>query len=649
METYNIQFEIASVCFLSLMIIMLKVKRQLNILRNRLFSNGLVLMLALNLFDIGSAMLINRQDGNVLQNHTLYLNYGFTMGSYLLQQVALQLFLAYITMTNEKISFKNKILWVFNFVSVLYYGVVASTPFTKLVFSFSETGVYERGKLHWILYAFPMLYGVFTLILCYSKNHYSSKNQKKVSLILFLVTVAVIALQVKVIPGYLISYFWITIVLAVIFITIQSPDYYLDRTTNAFNHDGLMVMLNDCMKREKPFSIMFMAVHDFEKIQDGFSAENKRVVYKKVCSELFRIPNTDIFRDDDKIYIMFHETSKTEEYAMKIGQWVTDGIELDSNNTNVKIVSRILLFDFPGRIRSEEEFHSVIKYFMTDDYYKRFNVIQFINEEFFRKKKRYEDVRRLVEEAVRTEGIEMYYQPIYSTIKQDFHCAEALVRLRDVDSIGFVSPEEFIPIAEKEHLILQLEDIILHKVCRFVKGARLQELGMEYIEVNLSGNQCMQTDLYEQLSELIEKYNIPPKFINFEVTETSTIDNNESLIRNMRQLQSFGSSFSLDDYGSGASNLKYLVDFPFEIVKLDKSIVWTHFDSTNRKTQSVLPLSISMLREMGVRIVAEGVETEAQKNKLIELGVQYLQGYYFSRPISEMEFICFLKEHNKSA
>ena len=218
--------------------------------------------------------------------------------------------------------------------------------------------------------------------------------------------------------------------------------------------------------------------------------------------------------------------------------------------------------------------------------------------------------------------------------------------MRDTTSIGFVSPEEFIPIAEKEHLILQLEELILRKICSFIRAANLQELGVNYMEINLSGNQCVQADLAEQLQSLINEYNISPEFINFEVTETATIDNGDCLIRNMQELQSHGSTFALDDYGSGASNLKYLVEYPFEIVKLDKSIVWTHFGATNSKTKAVLPLSVHMLREMKVRIVAEGVENAEQKEELERMGVQYLQGYYFSKPISEDEYIQFLKRYN---
>ena len=143
----------------------------------------------------------------------------------------------------------------------------------------------------------------------------------------------------------------------------------------------------------------------------------------------------------------------------------------------------------------------------------------------------------------------------------------------------------------------------------------------------------MQQDLADQLKKLIREYNIPANFINFEVTETSTIENSDNLIRNMVELQRCGSTFALDDYGSGASNLKYLVDYPFQIVKLDKSIVWAHFGGTNPKTRAVLPYSVRMLGEMKVCIVAEGVETEEELNYIREnTGIDFVQGYYLARP-----------------
>lgn len=645
---YNVYLEIASVCFLVLMLVLTKIKRQLNIYQNRLFSWQLNVAMLMNVADVVAFLLINYENSTPGKDVPLLCRWSATILSYSLQQILMQLFLAYFSTFTSKESKTGQALKIMSILSWIYGLLILSSPFTHAIFYFSEEGVYHDGSLRFLLFVIFGLFGLYGCCVAYVNRKRLSKVFTLGILACSVLTILLVVVQAVVIPHIFILYFWSTLVLVAVFMTLQSPDYYVDRMTNAFNHEGLTVVLKDRIQGKKPFAVLFVPIYDFANIKGGFSIENKRVVYNAICTKLFQIPNTEIFREDDKLYIFMYEAAKAEDYSMKIGKWLTDGIKVAELDEEVKIIAKMLMFDFPGRVSNEEEFYSVIKYFMVGDYYKHFNELEFINEEFFRKKKRYEDVRHLVEEAIRTEGIEIYYQPIYSTQKQDFHSAEALVRLKDKETIGFVSPDEFIPIAEKENLVLQLEQIILRKICSFVRREKIYNLGLQYIEINLSGNQCMQADLYEQLSELIEEYGISPKFLNFEVTETASIDNSEYLSRNMEQLRSYGSTFSLDDYGSGCSNLNYLVDYPFEIVKLDKGIVWTYFDvqKQNEKSRSVLPLSINMLREMNVRIVAEGIETEEQKNELIRMGVQYLQGYYFSKPISEMEFLQFLKEHN---
>ena len=651
MEMYNVYLEIASICFLMLMLILIKVKRQLNIYQNRLFSWQLNVAMLMNLADVVAFLLINYENSSPGKDVPLIWRWTATILSYSLQQILMQLFLAYFSTFTSKESKTRQVLRVMSVVSWAYGLLIFSSPFTHAIFYFSDEGMYHNGKLRFLLFVVYSMFGVYGCCVAYINRKRMSRVLKAGILACSGLTVLLVVLQAVVIPNIFILYFWSTLVLVAVFMTLQSSDYYVDRMTSAFNQEGLTVVLKDRIKGKKPFAVFFVPIYDFENIKGGFSIENKRIVYRQICTNLFQIPNTDVFREDDKFYIFMYEVGKAEDYALKIGSWLTDGIKVNGMDEEVKIIAKMLLFDFPGRVSNEEEFYSVIKYFMIGDFYKHFNTIEFINEEFFKRKKRYEDVRHLVEEAIRTEGIEIYYQPIYSVQKQEFHSAEALVRLKDKETIGFVSPDEFIPIAEKENLILQLEKIILRKICSFVKRERIYELGLEYIEINLSGNQCMQADLYEQLREVIEEYGISPKFLNFEVTETSSIDNSERLSENMERLRNYGSTFSLDDYGSGCSNLNYLVDYPFEIVKLDKGIVWTYFDEQkqNEKSKSVLPLSINMLREMNVGIVAEGVESENQKDELIRMGVQYLQGYYFSRPISEMEFLQFLKKHNGCA
>lgn len=141
----------------------------------------------------------------------------------------------------------------------------------------------------------------------------------------------------------------------------------------------------------------------------------------------------------------------------------------------------------------------------------------------------------------------------------------------------------------------------------------------------------------------MEKYHIPPKFINFEITETAYINNDDTFKENVQKLKDMGSTFSMDDFGSGYSNLLELLKMDYKLVKMDKEFVWNCLDKSKPENQRMLEYSISFLKDYGLHILAEGVETVEQAEILVEKGVEYLQGFYYSRPIPENEYIEFLK------
>ena len=132
--------------------------------------------------------------------------------------------------------------------------------------------------------------------------------------------------------------------------------------------------------------------------------------------------------------------------------------------------------------------------------------------------------------------------------------------------------------------------------------------------------------------------------INLEITETSSLRSRDSLYQNMKKLEEHGLSFSLDDFGSGSSNLNYIVDMPVEVVKLDKYLSKEYFN--NPKAQAIVTAVIEMAHKMGIKIIAEGIETEQEFRTMRELGVDYIQGIYFSRPLPEHEFLKFMQTHN---
>lgn len=244
-------------------------------------------------------------------------------------------------------------------------------------------------------------------------------------------------------------------------------------------------------------------------------------------------------------------------------------------------------------------------------------------------------IEKAIELAIDRDTIEVYYQPIFNTEKQCYTSAEALVRLND-ELLGYISPEIFIPIAEKNGMILKLGTMIFEKVCRFISEENLKDTTIEYIEVNVSVVQCMQQNFVEELIEIMDYYHIAPEQINLEVTETAAVNSISILQENIEKLHAKGISFSLDDYGSGYSTLGYLHQLPFQIIKLDKLMVWDAFE--NERAGITLKFTVGMLKELKVRIVAEGVETQEQQMHLTGIGCDYLQGWYYSKAIPGEEF-----------
>jgi EAL domain-containing protein (putative c-di-GMP-specific phosphodiesterase class I) len=167
---------------------------------------------------------------------------------------------------------------------------------------------------------------------------------------------------------------------------------------------------------------------------------------------------------------------------------------------------------------------------------------------------------------------------------------------------------------------------------------------VEYIEVNLSVVQCENKALANMYIDIMKKYDVNPSFINLEITESASIIMKKTLIENMMALIDYGVTFSLDDFGNGESNLNYIVDMPVHIVKFDKDMTQAYFE--NEKAKYVLQAATDMIQGLELKIVAEGVETAEQLIELERLGIDYIQGYYFSKPVEERQYIEFLKNKN---
>jgi EAL domain-containing protein (putative c-di-GMP-specific phosphodiesterase class I) len=266
----------------------------------------------------------------------------------------------------------------------------------------------------------------------------------------------------------------------------------------------------------------------------------------------------------------------------------------------------------------------------------------YVNQSILTQMQKQEDVKKVIMDALDDDRVEVFYQPIYSISEQAFVSAEALVRIRSVDG-SIIPPGVFIPVAEESGIIGNLGERVFEKTCQFLCESGITSLGIHYIEVNLSVVQCEQRDLADRYIRIMKKHKVDPWLINLEITETGSVHTKKILLENMRKLIDYGVSFSLDDFGNGQSNLDYVIDMPVSIMKLDMTMTQNYFKSL--KAQFVMRAAVGMAHDIDLFIVAEGVETKEQLEEMAKLKIDYIQGYYFSKPLPQDEFFAFIKAH----
>ena len=249
----------------------------------------------------------------------------------------------------------------------------------------------------------------------------------------------------------------------------------------------------------------------------------------------------------------------------------------------------------------------------------------------------------IIARALERNEFEMYYQPIYSVEHKKFTSAEALIRLND-SKYGFVPPSIFIPEAERLGYMKPIGHFVLDSVYAFLSEVQEEALGLNYMEINLSVQQCVQNNLMQEFAMLEQRYDVSPRQVNLEVTETMSALNPKTMTRNLQNLYERGYRFSLDDYGTGYSNIVRIIHLPIDIVKIDKSLI----DKLDEeRCRNIIVDTIVTMHHNGLKVVCEGVETEEQARFLESMGCDYIQGFYYAKPMPREAFVAFLREHNK--
>ncbi len=254
-------------------------------------------------------------------------------------------------------------------------------------------------------------------------------------------------------------------------------------------------------------------------------------------------------------------------------------------------------------------------------------------------------LEQLIDDAIENDLFFVNYQPKYDH-QHKISSAEALVRLRGKNG-SIVSPGEFIPIAEESGLIIKIGDRIIEKVFEFIKTNQLdiEQSGIKSIAINVSPTQYSARGFTDKVVAYAKKFEIDPDFIILEITEEVVAGSIDAVLDVMMQLKKHGFNFSIDDFGTGYSSLRYLRNFPLNELKIDKSFVDDILEDD--KAVAVVKTIIDMAHNLKLDVVAEGVENIEQFNILHQYGCELYQGFLFSRPLMENDFLAELKVHNK--
>lgn len=250
-------------------------------------------------------------------------------------------------------------------------------------------------------------------------------------------------------------------------------------------------------------------------------------------------------------------------------------------------------------------------------------------------------VEQFLHRAIDEDLFEVYYQPVYSLHQQRFVTLEALSRLRH-PTLGWISPDIFIRLAEKNRLISQITELQLRRVCRFLRENPALRASIANVKINLSPLDLIHSDGGNHLIRILDEYGLPYSCFQFEITETVATEYSASLTRVAESFQAVGIGLCLDDFGSGYANLNTVMQLPFSVIKLDRSLLF-HI-CTDKNAALFYQSIVSAFCRLGYRIIAEGVETQEEMELLRSWNVDMIQGYYFSRPLPPGDLLRLLTE-----
>lgn len=636
---YNIHYDVCAVLIYAFTLYCILIKKDIQKRQNKVFIVIIVSGLITTAFDILSAI----ADAQVMRDPSkMAFSYVMNYGYLLTHNVMPFLFVVYVLMmTNLYVKFSKLSLCLLT-VPILADVVVMvlNAPF-QWIFTYDEHNRYIHAPMINLLYLNAFLYIGLSLYYTYKCRKNIPKN-KVIALVIFVFSSLLSIILQYIFSSVLLELFVQSLAFLGILFTIDNEDEIYNGITGVYNRREFLLENMTSLKGQLDYYVISVKFLNHSYYDSVLGIEVMNQVMRAIARWLKQlVPESNTYDcENGEFSLMLY--MQTEEEVMEAAEKIQEQFREAwiYKDISVAFSTQICVIHLPEDVNTIEKLMT-----MVDTAHSRNNQrvslvyasqLSFLQREIL--------VEQAIQKALAEKHFQVYYQPIWNGKSNSIHSAEALVRLFD-EELGFIPPDEFIPIAEKNGTIVQIGEFVFEEVCKLFHEMDIRKLGIRFIEVNLSVIQCMYRNLAERFEEIMKKYEVSAEWINLEITESVAANSPEMFIHTMQRLRNMGFTFSMDDYGTGYSNLSYMFDLDFDMIKLDKSILWNAEKNSN--INIIFKNTIRMIKDMNLKVVVEGVETEAQKMYISELEGDYCQGYYFSRPVDKENFIQYCKDYNQ--
>lgn len=638
---WNIAAESISLVMLGIIWAYSRKGSHLPTLKNRIFQGCLMVTFGAMLTNILSTIMIYQYD-----QVPMWMTWAVTMVYYVLTPLmGLAYFLYTVSVIYTEYAQLKKVIGLGIIPGAAYVLLVIANPFTKSLFDISLEHGYVRGTwvaaTYLVFYAYCLASIIITVL-----NHKRIDRQIYRILAAFPILAVLVIIVQQLYPDVILSGSAATCALLIIYLHLQNKQISLDYLTNVPNRQELLNMLELMIKKtpDNQFVLLVVSLREFRQINNICGQQKGDQFLKEVCRFLGEVgPSGNIYRfsgDEFSLLFTHEDESQIKKCIAYIKMRMSQPWQVEDYRFNLSCVMGIIRYSGEGE--SLEKIVSSIEYAVYRAKSGQYGQVCYCDKAMLEELERRRKVIQILKDKLADQSFEMYYQPIYSVKTGSFLYAESLMRIPD-SPIGPIYPSEFIPIAEETGLIVDITYVVLDKVCKFIN--RLLEKGIQVgsIHVNFSAVQFSQPDLTERVTQIIHENHTPMSAIEIEFTESTLAESTKVVTDFALKMQENGIKMGLDDFGTGYSNIATVINIPFGTVKLDKSLVMAAMDNQN-SALAIKNLSHTF-KELGMKVIAEGVETDEQRILVEDFGVDQIQGFYYAKPMPGDEMEQFMLKH----